>query len=184
MNRKTFLETIVLVPMVAIAIQGLGKSKPGRKACKTQRDQEGPYYKSGAPERALIETKGAPLRIEGTVLKADDCQTPVSNAIIDVWHCDDDGTYDMEGFKGRGQVKTDKNGHYSFSTIYPPPYGNRPRHIHFKVRASGHAELTTQLYFDGDPHLRNDFARNATQDRVIALTFENKTRAGRFDLYI
>jgi protocatechuate 3,4-dioxygenase beta subunit len=90
----------------------------------------------------------------------------------------------MTGFKGRAQLKTDSNGRYSFSTIYPPSYGRRPRHIHFKVRAAGHAELTTQLYFAGDPYLKNDFARDAAADRVIALASANNSLSGKFDIYI
>ena len=33
----------------------------------------------------------------------------------------------------------------------------RPAHIHVKVRAGGFRELTTQLYFKGDPFNQNDF---------------------------
>jgi protocatechuate 3,4-dioxygenase beta subunit len=133
--------------------------------------------------RSVIETTGEPLRIEGHVFTGD-CKTPVGDAILDIWHCDNEGNYDLKGYRGRGLVKTDRNGKYSFTTIFPPPYGNRPRHIHIKVRARGIAELTTQLYFRGDPNIQNDFARNAEQNRIISLKTENNLKTGLFDIYV
>jgi len=186
MNRKSFFKTLCIIPLLDISVNSLGKGNSSFKAeaCQTQRDAEGPYYKADAPARSVIETKGTPLRIEGKVLKGDDCQTPVANAILDVWHCNHEGEYDLQGFKCRGLIKTDANGHYSFTTIFPPAYGGRPRHIHFKIRAQGHNELTTQLYFQGDPNIKNDFARNARKERVIALSTENNFKKGVFDIFL
>lgn len=70
----------------------------------------GSYYKADAPPRSIIETHGTKLRIDGKVFKGDDCTTPVVNAILDVWHCDDQGEYDLKVFKCRGQLKTDAQG--------------------------------------------------------------------------
>jgi catechol 1,2-dioxygenase len=185
MERKDFLKLIGILPLIITGV----KSRAGEVsnsvegACKTNRDAEGPFYKAKAPERTVIETDGTPLTIAGTVLHATDCKTPVANAIIDVWHCRKNGEYDMEGFKGRGQLKTDAKGDYSFTTIFPPPYSGRPRHIHVKVRANGFNELTTQLYFEGDPNIQNDFARNAEKSRVIALS-GNDVKNGTFNIYL
>jgi catechol 1,2-dioxygenase len=59
----------------------------------------------------------------------------------------------------------------------------RPTHVHVKLRAAGHRELTTQLYFEGDPynagddfivsslimkHTKQDGARRASFDFVLA----------------
>lgn len=183
MNRKTFIEALAVLSLINIPFKGRATST-GKNACKTQRDAEGPFYKANAPVRSVIETRGEPLRIEGRVLQSGDCQTPVIDAVLDIWHCDDEGSYDLEGYRGRGQVKTDNDGKYTFTTIFPPPYGNRPRHIHFKIRAGGRAELTTQLYFQGDPNIKNDFARNAEHDRVIALHSEKDFKKGTFDIYL
>ena len=153
-------------------------------ACRTGQDQEGPFYKADAPFRKIIEASGTPLRIEGIVFKGSDCSTTIANAVIDIWHCNDEGEYDMKGFNCRAQTKTDANGRYDFLTILPPSYGSRPRHIHFKIRAQGFQELTTQLYFKGDPHITNDFARNAEQDRIISLKKETKYQKGLFNIYL
>jgi catechol 1,2-dioxygenase len=182
MKRKTFIAALGFLPLSgALAKVNIPFVAD---ACKTQRDQEGPFYKTGAPERTTIETSGTPLVIQGRVVKAADCQTPVANAVIDIWHCDSNGEYDNDGFKCRGVIKSDTSGNYKFLTIYPPSYGRRPRHIHLKVRASGFPELTSQIYFQGDPYLKNDFARDAEASRVIELKVIKEIKTGRFDIFI
>ena len=183
MNRKSFIRLLAAIPALNIPFRAFASTQAFAE-CKTQKDAEGPFYKSNAPTRSVIETHGEPLKIHGNIFKSGDCKTPVPNAVLDIWHCGDDGNYDMKGFKGRGQVITDANGSYTFTTIFPPPYGRRPRHIHIKVRAQGLPELTTQLYFQGDPNIQNDFARNAEKSRVIALKLQGKIRTGEFDIYI
>jgi catechol 1,2-dioxygenase len=181
MKRTSFIGSLLFLPIAKL----LGKANAlPLNACKTQRDAEGPYYKSGAPLKLVIETEGQPLEITGTIFKASDCSTPVANAIIDIWHCDSSGRYDNNGFKCRGFVKSDSRGKYSFKTIFPPSYGSRPRHIHVKIRAEGHSELTTQIYFQGDPNLKNDFARNAEATRVLSLEGAKGHQHGKFDIYI
>jgi catechol 1,2-dioxygenase len=181
MKRKSFIASFLLLP----AIKLFGKVNVlFSKECKTQRDAEGPYYKDGAPLKSVIETDGEPLTISGTIFHSSDCITPIVNATIDIWHCDSTGNYDNEGFKCRGVVKSDNRGKYSFKTIFPPHYGSRPRHIHFKVSADGFKELTSQIYFKGDPNLQNDFARNAESARVLELTKIEGRQHGRFDIYL
>ena len=186
MNRKNFFKALGIVPLLDISTRSFGKDgiQFFPTSCQTQRDAEGPYYKVDAPPRSVIETEGAALRIEGKILKGDDCKTPIANAILDVWHCNKEGEYDLKGFKCRGQVKTDANGNYGFTTIFPPAYGGRPRHIHFKIRAEGYNELTTQLYFQGDPNIKNDFARNAENERVISLSTEKSFKKGVFNIFL
>jgi protocatechuate 3,4-dioxygenase beta subunit len=182
MDRKNFLRVIASIPLLNIPFRI--DAQEVDTACRTQRDAEGPFYKANAPMRSVIETKGDKLVIRGTVYSSANCNKPLADVVLDIWHCDDDGNYDLKGYRGRGLVKTDQHGKYTFTTIYPPPYGNRPRHIHFKVRASGREELTTQLYFEGDPNIQNDFARNAEKNRVIGLKVENNLKTGVFDIYV
>ncbi|MEX1238232.1 MAG: hypothetical protein WEB30_00890 [Cyclobacteriaceae bacterium] len=183
MNRKSFIQALGAIPFIGNPLKGIAEGNE-KENCKTQKDAEGPFYKSSAPPRTLIEKEGEPLLIEGKIFRADDCQTTVPNAVLDVWHCDSHGEYDMQGYKCRGVVKADREGNYSFTTIFPPPYGNRPRHIHFKIRAEGLRELTTQLYFHGDPNIQNDFARNAEKDRVISLQPMKDMKKGTFNIYL
>lgn len=182
MKRKSFLTALTLVPVV----KGIGEIKAPffAESCRTQKDAEGPFYKEDAPLRSVIEQGGEQLIIRGKILKASDCSTPVTNATIDIWHCDVNGRYDNDGFKCRGMVNTDQNGNYSFTTILPPSYGSRPRHIHFKVRANGFPELTSQIYFKGDKNIQNDFARNAESGRVLEIKTKDRSHSGQFDIYL
>src|SRR5688500_14714796 len=98
MHRKKFIQILTAIPLVNIPFKSLAKSY-STDDCKTQKDAEGPFYKTDAPSRSVIETEGQPLRITGQILKGDDCKTPVPNAILDIWHCDNHGEYDMKGYK-------------------------------------------------------------------------------------
>jgi len=82
---------------------------------------------------------------------------PLPGAELDVWQANDAGDYDNSGFTLRGIVTADDNGVYKLRTIVPKHYKTgantyRPAHLHFKLRAPGCKELTTQLYFKGDPY--------------------------------
>ena len=62
MKRYSFLGSMLLFPLAKV----FGKSRsPLSEVCKTQSDQEGPYYKGGAPLRKVIEREGEPLTIQG-----------------------------------------------------------------------------------------------------------------------
>ncbi len=77
---------------------------------------------------------------------AESC-VPVAGALLDFWHADADGEYDLDGFRLRGHQFTDGEGHFSLETVMPGLYPGRTRHIHVKVQAPGGPILTTQLYF-------------------------------------
>jgi catechol 1,2-dioxygenase len=182
MKRKMFLSFLAALPVIKVF--GSIKVPFLSGSCRTQGDQEGPFYKDGAPKKTVIETDGKRLTIQGRIFSAKDCSSPVANAVVDIWHCDKSGNYDNEGYKCRGTVVADSKGNYSFTTIYPPSYGSRPRHIHFKVRAKGCTELTSQIYFKGDPRINSDFARNAESGRVLDLLDKKEFLAARFDIFI
>ena len=86
--------------------------------------------------------------------------TALSGAEVDVWQANDAGGYDNAGFTLRGVFVSDASGKFRIETILPGRYldgaSYRPRHIHVIVRAQGRAELTTQLYFEGDPYNATD----------------------------
>lgn len=122
---------------------------------------EGPFYKAGAPHRAILagpKDAGVPLLLTGRVLSTT-C-APLANAELDIWHADARGGYDHDGFRFRGTIVTDAHGRWQLRTIIPGRYLNgrsyRPAHIHVKVRVADRAALTTQLYFAGDPYNAKD----------------------------
>jgi protocatechuate 3,4-dioxygenase beta subunit len=122
---------------------------------------EGPFYKPGAPHRAVLakaSDAGERLVLGGTV-RTTSCE-PLANATLDVWHADARGGYDNDGWGMRGRMTTDKLGRWQLRSVVPGRYMNgrryRPTHVHVKLRAAGHRELTTQLYFEGDPYNEGD----------------------------
>ena len=134
----------------------------------TEANIEGPYYRPGAPLRSRLADglKGDPLKIGGRVLSPDG--TPLAGALVDVWQADRDGAYDLksDAFVLRGRIRAGADGRYAFETILPGQYdlgeAKRPAHIHYKISADGHAGLTTQLDFKGDPWLARDpFVRDS-----------------------
>ena len=161
----------------------------------TPRTIEGPLYVAGAPKSkgfARIDDgteveQGEIFFMQGKVL--DDKNNPIPNAIVEVWHANLKGNYSyfdqsQSDFNLRGTIETDEKGNYQFRSILPsgygvPPggstetllnavgrHGNRPSHVHFFVSASGCRKLTTQINFDGDPYLWDDFAF-ATREGLI-----------------
>ena len=143
---------------------GQGPRDAGQAGCSvTGADIEGPYYRPGVPIRSnldLYSEVGDPLVLQGTV--TDEECTPLSQAVVEIWHANPAGDYDTRSADKRyyGQVATNAAGVYSFSTLMPGRYLNgatyRPAHIHMKVFVAGVERLTTQIYFDGDPYSAAD----------------------------
>lgn len=143
----------------------------------------GPFYVQNPPEYPLGADiqgglTGEPLYAEGRVTTTDG--KPLGGAIVDVWHSDDDGYYDVQqidkvgGLSGRARFRTDAHGRFNFWTIkpaaYPIPYDGpvgemltaqarhpwRPAHVHFMIEASGCEKLATHVFVDGDQYLDSD----------------------------
>lgn len=123
----------------------------------TPAQTEGPFFTPNSPERVrLVEDgmAGTPITLTGTVL--DRSCRPVPGALVEIWHADDNGDYDNEGYRLRGHQFTGKDGSYRFETIVPGLYPGRTRHFHVKFQARSQPVLTTQLYFPDEPANRRD----------------------------
>ncbi len=139
------------------AVRGVAPAAQATPACTgkveaTASNAEGPYYKSGAPERAVLVEPGMAgtrLLLTGQVLTTD-CR-PVAGAVLDFWQANDRGEYDNTGYTLRGKQFADEMGRYRLETIVPGRYPGRAVHIHVKVNAPGGPVLTTQIYFAGEP---------------------------------
>lgn len=144
-------------------------------ACILTAEQiEGPFFLR-APVRSDIreDRQGLPLNLRLQIVQADSC-TPLSDAVVEIWHCDAAGNYsaypehlsrspfDTLAYLGqttghaqpvnekrylRGALHTDADGIVEFNTILPGWYEPRMPHIHVKVFRAEKAYLTTQLYF-------------------------------------
>ncbi|WP_371671771.1 intradiol ring-cleavage dioxygenase [Streptomyces sp. NBC_00289] len=148
----------------------------------TKEMTEGPYYLDGQYVRAdVTEGKpGAPLKLTLTVVDDDTC-VPLSNALVEIWHCDALGEY--SGFVGnnghsepddgtflRGGVLTNSGGVASITTIYPGWYRGRCVHIHVKVHTN--VTLTSDGSFTGGRELHTGqlFFNETITGRIAALS--------------
>ncbi|HLN80288.1 MAG TPA: twin-arginine translocation pathway signal protein [Thermoanaerobaculia bacterium] len=189
-SRRSLLARVVALP-AALALA----SRPARpeEACAaTEADFQGPMYLAGAPRRSVLagpKEPGERLTIRGTVFGSD-CRTPLPRTLLDVWQADAQGEYHWkdEDYRLRGQLLTNDRGEYEIATIKPAGYGGRPAHIHFTIAAPGHAPLTTQLHFRGDPRLDHDVCGVACNSddphRIIELAREPRGLVGRFDVVL
>ena len=162
----------------------LGLVPPAACTPGTASGTEGPFYTPRTPRRADLREPGAggeTLVLEGLILTPD-CR-PVAGAVIDIWHCDENGRYDNEGFRYRGHQFTDAAGAYRFTTIRPPRYPGRTPHIHVKTRGAETRLLTTQLYF---PDRANANARDGIyrDDLLLRLDRAAGIWHGRFDFML
>lgn len=169
----------VLFPGLAALIVLLGIAFPGSafSACEPTPSQgEGPYYPVQViPLRPELIAPGAQPAGEVIVVSGRVMDTrcrPIAQARVEFWQTDGAGRYNHPGdssaagrldpaFRYFGAAETDGEGRYTFRTLFPGAYGEgswrRPSHIHVKVKAPNRPTLTTQLYFAGDPRLKDDW---------------------------
>ena len=114
--------------------------------------------------------KGEVVFVSGTVMNTR-CE-PIKGALVEIWQACETGRYNHPddpntgvaldpNFQYWGRAFTDEKGQYLFKTIKPGHYPAtqnwiRPSHIHYKVKKTGFVSLTTQMYFEGDPHNEHD----------------------------
>ena len=183
-------------------------------AIPTPRQIQGPFYptRRGESDADLTQLEGRSARATGEIIYVrgrilDQDEKPIAEAVVEVWQANAHGRYDHErdasnprpldpNFQGRAELVTNERGEYSFKTIKPGSYpagGSwmRPPHIHFKVSRRGYHEVTTQMYFAGDPLNEKDGIRNAlspAERESVTVRFEraegvrSNARHGTFDI--
>jgi protocatechuate 3,4-dioxygenase, beta subunit len=155
------------------ALGGASLASAGQLA-RTPSQTAGPFYPVVAQkdrdfDLTRIEgrdgiAKGEIIEIEGSVF--DTAGEPVEDATVDVWQANAAGRYSHPhdsnpapldpDFQGWAIVPSGKKGGFKLRTVKPGAYPatekwTRPPHIHFKVTKKGYHELTTQMYFPGEP---------------------------------
>jgi len=158
MNRRHFLRASAASLGSAAALAATPKLVLADCTQRTAPNIEGPFYRAGAPFRRELASDGN-LIVTGFV-RDRHCQ-PIEGAVVEIWQANGDGDYDRGGDRFRGQLRTGAQyGEFQIHTVRPGRYLNgptyRPAHIHVKIHANGHAPLTTQLYFPGDPYNDSD----------------------------
>jgi protocatechuate 3,4-dioxygenase beta subunit len=181
-KRRQLLAAVAALPLAprAVAQALLWTPAGGAAAAPTPPQTEGPYYTPGTPPRgSFLEpaSRGERLVLTGRVVSPQ-CR-PVARALLDFWHCDENGRYDNAGFRYRGHQFADADGRFRLETILPAIYPGRARHIHVKVQAPGRPLLTTQLYFPGDR--RDSLWR---RELVVAMAREPQGLAAAFQFIV
>ncbi len=184
LSRRQWNRQVALLAGAAAAVS----SGAGASLVATPAQTPGPFYPKTLPadtdvDLTLLEghterATGDVILVRGRILDSDG--TPLANARVDIWQTNHFGRYDHPddknpapldpNFQGFGTCQTDAEGRYGFRTIRPAPYpldamndiGMRPRHIHFKVSHENADELTTQMYFAGDPLIKDDIVMRDT----------------------
>ena len=189
MQRRTFIKnsTLTVISVSAFGVLNWnGKNFEGDTPTTT--DILGPFYRPGAPMRTnlrLANSNGTPIVLKGYIFK-EDGKTPINNALVEIWHCDENEVYDntSDEYKYRGGQKTKTDGKYEFKSILPVPYKAdpkdetswRPAHIHMRVSVTNQQDLITQIYFKGGKYLETDKWASAPQavNRILNIS-KNKS---------
>lgn len=168
--KKVYRGILILAVIVGIVILLNNYSNEASKCSGklTPALTEGPYYKSGSPQRTNIrkDAVGEDLVLTGYVY--DKTCRPISGAWLDFWQAGGNGVYDNAGYKLRGHQFTDKDGKYVLETVIPAKYSGRTPHIHVKVMADDKSPiLTTQLFFPGESQNERDSIFN--KDLIVKM---------------
>ena len=120
----------------------------------TPTETAGPFPSIELPVRSDVreDRQGTPLALAITVVNAGASCAPVTNASVEIWHCDAAGDYSEYGSVRsstwlRGIQPVDANGVARFTTIYPGWYGGRATHIHIEVFVNNRSVKTSQIAF-------------------------------------
>tara|TARA_B100001029_G_C15058957_1_gene456738 strand:- start:2094 stop:3473 length:1380 start_codon:yes stop_codon:yes gene_type:complete len=192
LTRKEFLKISSLVTAGGILLPKFLISQD----CEfTTNDILGPYYDNNAPYRTILATEnepGTPITITGRIF-GNDCETPLPDTLVEVWHANDNGCYSIfqicdsgntenDEYHLRGKMITNQDGYYEFHTIVPGHYQSRPKHFHIKFTALDGSTLVTQIYFAEDPFIDNDPWASTAGDRIIPLTENGNGLIGEFNV--
>ncbi|HCT76541.1 MAG TPA: hydroxyquinol 1,2-dioxygenase [Micromonosporaceae bacterium] len=188
-------EFILLSDVLGASMAVIGINHPADGAA-TESTVLGPFFVAGAPEFALGDdisggAAGEPCFISGAVVSPDG--KPVAGAAVDVWQSDETGNYDvqypdLDRAQGRGRLRTDEAGGYSFWSVrpdaYPIPHDGpvgellrasgrgpmRPAHVHFKISAPGYRTLVTHVFAAGDEYLDSDAVFGVQRSLIVEFT--------------
>jgi protocatechuate 3,4-dioxygenase beta subunit len=177
-SRRSFVKSALALGAL-VATEFLKPASVPAACALTPPETEGPFYPLNFPldkDNDLTFLKNQPQKAQGEVIWVqgrvqDEACQPVPGALVEIWQACTTGRYNHPGdrnpakldpnFQYWGKATTNEKGEYSFKTIKPGSYPvswfwTRPPHIHFTVHSRGHSELTTQMYFAGEPLNRKD----------------------------
>lgn len=191
LSRRALLKTGIATLGTVAAGTLAGSTLAETSGVLTPNQTPGPFYPDQDNDLTRITGRtgtaaGQRVYLLGQV--EDQHCNPVKDAVVEIWQTNAHGRYHHdrdsanaapldENFQYFGLHRTNERGEFRFKTVKPRPYPAsdswiRPAHIHMKVHKVGViAELTTQLYFKGDRHIKDDLIIQrlsaAEQENVI-----------------
>ncbi|MCG5214322.1 dioxygenase family protein [Streptosporangium soli] len=152
-------------------------------ACEDGDALAAPDFEPDSPERTNLITPGTygtRLLLTGHVYG--EPGRPLPRVLLDFWHADYLGRYDLTGFRLRGHQFTSETGAFALSTVVPGLYPDRTRHLHLRVRHADGPLLTTQLFFPHEP--RNQTDPKFHPDLVMTVQTGPTGRIATFDIVL
>jgi protocatechuate 3,4-dioxygenase beta subunit len=120
----------------------------------TPSETAGPFPSITLPVRSDVreDRTGLLLTLAVSVVNTNAGCAAVTNASVEISHCDAAGNYSEYGNLTsstwlRGIQPVDSNGIARFTTVYPGWYAGRATHIHLEVFVNNQSVKTTQLAF-------------------------------------
>lgn len=143
---------------------------------------------------------GQPLKISGTVVKADG-RTPAPGVIIYYWQTDREGYYADRPYLDqrakrhgyiRGWLKTGPDGRYALYTIIPAPYPNDslPAHIHLSIKEPDlpNEYYTDEINFADDPLLKAYLKKHPAENRggsgIVRIIRQNQMQVAEHNIVL
>jgi protocatechuate 3,4-dioxygenase alpha subunit len=150
----------------------------------------GPFFSFGLTTNTALGRMAGPdtpgERIRLVIRVIDGAGTPVPDAMVEMWHADQGGTFLF------GRLETDPAGACAFETVFPGQAAEGAQeavHINLCIFMRGLLRhLYTRLYFDGDPSVETDAVLGAVPpDRrgtLIARRDATSPSAWTFDVHL
>lgn len=173
MERKNFLKSLMVGAVSgSVLIEACKKGStvtPGTTTtsgtCSViQNETEGPFPTKAPASYVRSDITdgrtGYKMTVKITVNNSNNSCNALSGALVDIWHCDAEGSYSEYGGTSmqstnyttvhflRGRQTTDSSGLVTFTSIFPGWYSGRSTHIHVHIYNSAGTSLkVTQIAF-------------------------------------
>jgi protocatechuate 3,4-dioxygenase beta subunit len=169
MERKQFLKRLGMSSLILPLISACSKDDdPASGACTVSPSETaGPFPTKNPSTLEMMDIRsdrtGVAFTVKITIQDKNNSCAALADALVDIWHCDKDGSYSEYGGTSmqstdytavhflRGRQATDSDGLAAFTSIFPGWYSGRAPHIHVHIYdASGKSLLVTQIAFPTD----------------------------------
>ena len=169
LERCAAFGAVTLASSIPLSALASAWDEAEKKRTPTPFCELGPFYKRQAPNTSTLRApgdSGMPLSLSGVVYDVRGQIVP--DAKLEIWQTDNDGHYDIEGYRYRTILEPGAKGSYAIESVMPGHYPTRVcQHVHYLVTAPGHKPLITQLYFATDPVFEGNPDKNYTRDPLI-----------------